>query len=49
MNEKIENLLKEERKFPPSAELTKNANAPSTWYDDANRDRLKFWQKHHGI
>ncbi len=25
MNEKIENLLKEERKFPPSKELTENA------------------------
>ena len=27
MNEKIENLLKEERKFPPSQELIENANA----------------------
>ena len=29
MNEKIENLLKEDRKFPPSEHLVKNANAPS--------------------
>jgi hypothetical protein len=27
MNEKIENLLEEERKFPPSPEFIKNANA----------------------
>ena len=45
MNEKIENLLKEDRKFPPSEHLVKNANAPSSWYDEANEDRLKFWQK----
>ena len=45
MNEKIENLLKEDRKFPPSEHLVKNANAPSSWYDEASKDRLKFWQK----
>ena len=39
MNEKIENLLKEERKFPPSAELIKNANATSSWYDDADKEQ----------
>ena len=45
MNEKIENLLKEDRKFPPSEQLVKKANAPSSWYDEANENRLKFWQK----
>ena len=45
MNEKIENLLKEDRKFPPSEHLVKNANAPSSWYDEASEDRLTFWQK----
>ena len=45
MNKKIENLLKEDRKFPPSEHLVKNANAPSSWYDEASEDRLKFWQK----
>ena len=45
MNEKIENLLKEDRKFSPSEHLVKNANAPSSWYEEASKDRLKFWQK----
>ena len=45
MNEKIENLLKEERKFPPSKQLTENANATSSWYEDADKNRLEFWQK----
>ena len=44
MNEKIENLLKEDRKFSPSEHLVKNANAPSSWYAEASKDRLKFWQ-----
>ena len=45
MNEKIENLLKEERKFPPSQELIENANATDSWYTDAEKNRLEFWQK----
>ena len=45
MNKKIENLLKEERKFPPSEELIKNANATSKWFEDADKGRLEFWQK----
>ena len=45
MNEKIENLLKEERKFPPSKQLTENANATSSWYEDADKNRLEFWEK----
>ena len=45
MNEKIENLLKEERKFPPPQELIENANATDSWYTDAEKNRLEFWQK----
>ena len=45
MNEKIENLLKEERKFPPSKQLTENANATSSWHEDADKNRLEFWEK----
>ena len=45
MNEKIENLLKEERKFPPTQDLIENANATDSWYTDAEKNRLEFWQK----
>jgi len=31
MNEKIENLLEENRKFSPSENLVNNANATSDW------------------
>tara|TARA_B100000131_G_scaffold486_1_gene528 strand:+ start:1361 stop:1480 length:120 start_codon:yes stop_codon:yes gene_type:complete len=31
MNEKIENLLNEDRLFEPSEELKNNANATSAW------------------
>ena len=31
--------------LPPSAELIKNANATSSWYEDAEKDPLEFWQK----
>ena len=42
---KSKNLLKEERKFPPSKQLTENANATSSWYEDADKNRLEFWEK----
>ena len=45
MSEKIENLLEENRKFSPSESLTKNANATSGWYQEANENRLEFWKK----
>ena len=45
MNDKIENLLEENRKFSPKTELTQNANATSEWFDDANENRLEFWKK----
>lgn len=43
MSLEIENLLHESRKFPPSAEFTKNAIADSSLYEAAKADRLKFW------
>ena len=45
MNEKIENLLKENRKFSPSEDLVNNANATSDWFTQAKIDRLDFWKK----
>ena len=45
MNEKIENLLKENRKFSPSEDLVNNANATSDWFTQAEIDRLDFWKK----
>ena len=45
MSEKIENLLEENRKFSPSESLTKNANATSSWFQEANENRLEFWKK----
>ena len=45
MSEKIENLLKEDRKFKPSELLIKNANATTQWFDEAKEDRLNFWKE----
>ncbi len=45
MNEKIENLLEENRTFKPSEELIKNANATDEWFKDAENDRLEYWKK----
>ena len=45
MNEKIENLLEENRKFSPSENLVNNANATSEWFTEANEDRIEFWKK----
>ena len=45
MNEKIENLLEENRTFEPSEELIKNANATDEWFKDAENDRLEYWKK----
>tara|TARA_B100000131_G_scaffold65980_1_gene62268 strand:- start:556 stop:2502 length:1947 start_codon:yes stop_codon:yes gene_type:complete len=44
MNEKIENLLEENRIFEPSEVLKKNANATSEWFRDAETDRLEYWK-----
>jgi len=39
----IDNLLHEERRFPPSPEFTANAVAQPALYDAARADRLEFW------
>ena len=38
MNEKIENLLNEDRLFEPSEELKNNANATSEWFKNAEEE-----------
>jgi len=44
-NESFENLSYEDRTFLPSDSFVKNANAKSDIYDEANKDRLAFWEK----
>ena len=44
-HETLENLLHEERKFPPSEEFAANAVAKSELYDAASADRLAFWDE----
>jgi len=41
--QKIDSLLHEDRRFPPSAEFQANAIATSELYEHARRDRLDFW------
>ncbi|MBQ0868139.1 acetate--CoA ligase [Streptomyces smyrnaeus] len=45
MNESpsLSNLLKEERRFAPPAELAANANVTAAAYEQAKTDRLGFW------
>ena len=43
MSETLENLLAEDRQFPPPAELAANANVKADAYDEAKADRLAFW------
>ncbi len=42
-SEALENLLHEERTFPPSAQFAAQANGTSALYDQAATDRLGFW------
>lgn len=42
-NESLANLLKEERRFEPPAELAANANVTAQAYEQAAADRLGFW------
>ncbi|WP_369357918.1 acetate--CoA ligase [Streptomyces sp. cg2] len=42
-NESLANLLKEERRFAPPAELAANANVTAAAYEEAAADRLGFW------
>jgi acetyl-CoA synthetase len=44
-HETLENLLHEERKFPPSEEFAANAVAKSSLYAEARTDRLAFWDE----
>ena len=41
----IENLGHENRTFAPSPDFVRNANFSSALYDEAERDRLGFWEK----
>ncbi|MBE7702063.1 acetate--CoA ligase [Oerskovia sp. Sa1BUA8] len=41
----LENLLHEERSFPPSPEFAAQANAQPALYDEARADRLAFWAR----
>ncbi|MCK1795123.1 acetate--CoA ligase [Streptomyces sp. XM4193] len=42
-NESLANLLREERRFEPPAELAANANVTAEAYEQARADRLGFW------
>ncbi|THA25247.1 acetate--CoA ligase [Streptomyces sp. RKND-216] len=42
-NESLANLLKEERRFAPPAELAAHANVAAEAYEQARADRLGFW------
>jgi acetyl-CoA synthetase len=44
-SESFENLSYEDRTFPPSDSFIKNANAKSNIYQEAEADRLAFWEK----
>ena len=43
--ESLANLGHEDRLFPPSAEFAAKANAQASMYDEAEKDRLAFWEK----
>lgn len=43
--ESFENLSYEDRIFSPSQSFIDNANTKSDIYDEANKDRLAFWEK----
>lgn len=42
-NESLANLLREERRFAPPADLAANANVTAAAYEQAKADRLGFW------
>ncbi|AJT41954.1 acetate--CoA ligase [Psychromicrobium lacuslunae] len=44
-NDALENLLHENRQFPPSPEFAANAVAQASLYEEAAADRLGFWAK----
>src|SRR6185436_5722143 len=43
MTDQIDTLLTEQRRFPPPAEFSAQANAKADLYERAKRDRLGFW------
>jgi len=43
--ETLSNLSHEERRFPPSADFTAQANVSEATYGEAGADRLAFWEK----
>jgi acetyl-CoA synthetase len=43
--ESLANLGHEDRLFAPSAEFVAQANAQASMYDEAEKDRLAFWEK----
>jgi acetyl-CoA synthetase len=43
--ESLANLGHEDRLFPPSAEFAAQANAQASMYEEAEKDRLAFWEK----
>jgi acetyl-CoA synthetase len=45
MSETLSNLSHEDRRFPPPKELASNANATAAAYEEADQDRLAFWEK----
>ncbi|HEU4318548.1 MAG TPA: acetate--CoA ligase [Acidimicrobiia bacterium] len=45
MSQALENLLHEERTFPPSEEFTAQANAQPGIHEEAAADYLAFWQR----
>jgi acetyl-CoA synthetase len=44
-HESLENLLSENRQFPPTADFAAQANATAALYDLAEKDRLAFWDQ----
>ena len=44
-HESLENLLSEDRQFPPTADFAAQANATAALYDLAEKDRLAFWEQ----
>lgn len=45
VHETLDNLMHENRTFPPSAAFAAQANATAAIYDEAEADRLGFWAK----
>ena len=45
LGDSVENLLTENRTFPPTSAFAAQANAKPEIYGEAERDRLAFWEK----